>query len=138
MIEYFVTRPIAALLAILGLLVFGIAAWALLPIAALPDIDYPTIEVEVWWPGASPEVMASNVATPLEQQIIYTEGIRQLTSINMQGHTTIRVEMSLETDINVAFADVQHNIEQAAGDLPTDLPNPPWTYKGNPSDYSVL
>ena len=138
MIEYFVTRPIAALLAILGLLVFGIAAWALLPIAALPDIDYPTIEVEVWWPGASPEVMASNVATPLEQQIIYTEGIRQLTSSNTQGHTTIRVEMSLETDINVAFADVQHNIEQAAGDLPTDLPNPPWTYKGNPSDYSVL
>jgi len=138
MIDYFVTRPVAALLAILGLLVFGTAAWALLPIAALPDVDYPTIQVEVSWPGASPEVMASNVATPLEQQLIYTEGIRQLTSSNVQGHTSIRVEMSLETDINVAFADVQHNIEQASGDLPSDLPNPPYTYKGNPSDYSVL
>ena len=138
MIEYFVTRPVAALLAILGLLVFGIAAWILLPIAALPDVDYPTIEVDAFWPGASPEVMASHVATPLEQQLIYTEGIRELTSTNTQGRTSIRIELSLETDVNTAFADVQHNIDAAAGDLPADLPNPPSIYKGNPSDYSVL
>jgi multidrug efflux pump len=138
MIEYFVTRPVVAVLAILGLLIFGISAWALLPIAALPDVDYPTIQVEASWPGASPDVMASNVATPLEQQLIYTEGIRQLTSSNTLGHTSIRVELALETDLNAAFADVQHNIDQAAGDLPADLPNPPYTYKGNPSDYSVL
>src|ERR1700731_1208877 len=138
MIDYFVLRPVAALLAILGLLVFGIAAWVLLPIAALPDVDYPSIEVDVSWPGASPEVMASNVASPLEQQLIYTQGIRQLTSTNNQGYTTIRLELTLETDINAAFADVQHNIDAAAGDLPADLPNPPISYKGNPSDWSVL
>ncbi|HEV2676670.1 MAG TPA: efflux RND transporter permease subunit [Aliidongia sp.] len=138
MIDYFVTRPVAALLAVLGLLVFGIAAWTLLPIAALPEVDYPTIEVDVSWPGASPEVMASNVASPLEQQLIYTQGIRQLTSVNTQGNTEIRVELSLETDINAAYAEVQHNIDAAAGDLPADLPNPPGAYKGNPSDWSVL
>jgi hydrophobe/amphiphile efflux-1 (HAE1) family protein len=138
MIDYFVLRPVAALLAILALLVFGTAAWVLLPIAALPDVDYPSIQVEVYWPGASPAVMASNVATPLEQQLIYTQGIRQLTSSNVQGYTSIRLELTLETDINTAFGDVQHNIDAAAGDLPTDLPNPPFAYKGNPSDWSVL
>jgi multidrug efflux pump len=138
MIDYFVLRPVAALLAILALLVFGISAWVLLPIAALPDVDYPSIQIEVYWPGASPEVMASNVATPLEQQLIYTQGIRQLTSSNVQGYTSIRLELTLETDINTAFGDVQHNIDAAAGDLPADLPNPPFAYKGNPSDWSVL
>jgi multidrug efflux pump len=138
MIDYFVLRPVAALLAIMALLIFGIAAWVMLPIAALPDVDYPSIQVDVSWPGASPEVMASNVATPLEQQLIYTQGIRQLTSTNSLGSTSIRIELTLETDINVAFADVQHNIDAAAGDLPGDLPNPPQAYKGNPSDWSVL
>ena len=138
MIDYFVTRPIAALLAIVAILVFGTAAWTLLPIAALPDVDYPVIQVTVSWPGASPAVMASNVATPLEQQLIYTQGLRQLTSSSYVGYTSIRLELTLETDINAAFADVQHNIDEAAGDLPSDLPNPPSSYKGNPSDYSVL
>src|SRR6266568_4766100 len=136
--EPFIRRPIATSLMMLGVLVFGIGAYNLLPVAALPKVDFPTISVSVNYPGASPETMASAVATPLEQQFAALPSLAEMTSTNGVGSTLISLQFDLERNIDGAAQDVQAAINAATGLLPKDLPNPPTYRKTNPADRPVL
>jgi hydrophobe/amphiphile efflux-1 (HAE1) family protein len=136
--EPFIRRPIATSLLMLGILVFGVAAYGLLPVAALPKVDFPTITVGVSYPGASPDTMASAVATPLEQQFAAIEGLDQMTSTSGIGTTSITLQFALERNIDAAAQDVQQAINAASGVLPKDLPSPPTYRKTNPADRPVL
>jgi len=134
----FIRRPIATSLLMLGVLVFGIVAYGLLPVAALPNVDFPTITVTVQYPGASPDTMASAVATPLEQQFAAIPSLDQMTSFSGIGVTVITMQFSLERNIDGAAQDVQQAINAASGLLPKDLPTPPTYKKTNPADFPVL
>src|ERR1700757_2649600 len=136
--EPFIRRPIATSLMMLGVLVFGIGAYALLPVAALPNVDFPTITVAVNYPGASPETMASAVATPLEQQFAAIPALDQMTSTSGIGSLSITLQFDLARNIDAAAQDVQTAINAATGLLPKDLPNPPTYRKTNPADRPVL
>ncbi len=136
--EPFIRRPIATSLLMLGVLVFGIAAYGLLPVAALPNVDFPTITVSVNYPGASPDTMASAVATPLEQQFAAIPSLDQMTSTSGVGSLSITLQFDLSRNIDAAAADVQQAITAASGLLPTDLPSPPTYRKTNPADRPVL
>jgi len=136
--ETFIRRPIATGLLMLGVLVFGAATYQLLPIAALPNVDFPTISVSAQLPGASPDTMASSVATPLEQQFAAIPGLTQMTSTSGLGSTTITLQFQLSRNIDGAAEDVQTAINAASGLLPKDLPNPPTYKKTNPADRAVL
>jgi len=136
--EPFIRRPIATSLLMLGILVFGIAAYNLLPVAALPKVDFPTIVVSASYPGASPSTMASAVATPLEQKFASVPSLAEMTSTSGVGNTTITLQFNLERDIDAAAQDVQQAINAAAGLLPRDLPNPPTYRKTNPAHRPVL
>jgi hydrophobe/amphiphile efflux-1 (HAE1) family protein len=136
--ETFIRRPIATGLLMLGVLVFGAATYQLLPIAALPNVDFPTISVSAQLPGASPDTMASSVATPLEQQFAAIPGLTQMTSTSGLGSTTITLQFELSRNIDGAAEDVQTAINAASGLLPKDLPNPPTYKKTNPADRAVL
>ena len=136
--EPFIRRPIATSLLMLGVLVFGITAYRLLPVSSLPNVEFPTITVTANLPGASPETMASAVATPLEQQFSAVNGLSQMTSLSGVGTTTITLEFDLTTDINAAAEDVQTAINAASGLLPKDMPNPPTYTKVNPDDFPIL
>jgi len=134
----FIRRPIATSLLMLGILVFGMAAYGLLPVAALPKVDFPTIAVQVSYPGASPETMGSAVATPLEQQFAALPGLAEMTSTSGVGATLITLQFDLERNIDAAAQDVQQAINAATGLLPKDLPSPPAYRKTNPADRPVL
>ena len=136
--EPFIRRPIATSLMMLGVLVFGVGAYALLPVAALPKVDFPTIVVGVNYPGASPETMASAVATPLEQQFAAIPGLDQMTSTSGIGSLSITLQFDLERNIDAAAQDVLTAINAASGVLPKDLPTPPTYRKTNPADRPVL
>src|SRR5712671_4618869 len=136
--EPFIRRPIGTSLLMLGVLVFGIGAYNLLPVAALPKVDFPTIAVQVNYPGASPDTMASAVATPLEQQFAALPGLAEMTSMSGVGATLITLQFDLERNIDGAAQDVQQAINAATGLLPKDLPNPPTYRKTNPADRPVL
>jgi len=136
--EPFIRRPIATSLLMLGILVFGIGAYGLLPVAALPKVDFPTIVVSVNYPGASPDTMASAVATPLEQQFAAIPSLAQMTSASGIGAVSITLQFDLERNIDAAATDVQQAINAASGVLPTDLPAPPSYRKTNPADRPVL
>jgi hydrophobe/amphiphile efflux-1 (HAE1) family protein len=136
--EPFIRRPIATSLLMLGVLVFGIGAYNLLPVAALPKVDFPTIVVTTNYPGASPETMASAVATPLEQQFAALPGLAEMTSTSGLGTTMITLQFDLERNIDGAAQDVQQAINAAIGLLPKDLPNPPTYRKTNPANSPVL
>jgi hydrophobe/amphiphile efflux-1 (HAE1) family protein len=136
--EPFIRRPIATSLLMLGILVFGIGAYGLLPVAALPKVDFPTIVVSVNYPGASPDTMASAVATPLEQQFAAIPSLSQMTSTSGIGSLSITLQFDLERNIDAAAADVQQAINAATGLLPPDLPSPPTYRKTNPADRPVL
>ena len=136
--EPFIRRPIATSLLMLGVLVFGIGAYNLLPVAALPKVDFPTITVSVTYPGANPDTMASAVATPLEQQFAALPGLAEMTSMSGIGSTLITLQFDLERNIDAAAQDVQQAINAATGLLPKDLPNPPTYRKSNPADRPVL
>jgi hydrophobe/amphiphile efflux-1 (HAE1) family protein len=136
--ETFIRRPIATSLLMLGILVFGAVGYSLLPVAALPRVDFPTISVSAQLPGASPETMASSVATPLEQKFAAIPGLASMTSTNGLGSTSITLQFELDRDIDGAAQDVQTAINAAGGLLPKDLPNPPTYKKTNPADRSVL
>jgi hydrophobe/amphiphile efflux-1 (HAE1) family protein len=136
--EPFIRRPIATSLLMLGVLVFGIAAYGLLPVAPLPDVDFPTITVTAAYPGASPETMASAVATPLEQQFTSIPALVQMTSLSGIGTTTITLQFDLSRSIDGAAVDVMTAINAASGLLPKDLPNPPTYRKVNPADFPIL
>src|SRR5579862_9548691 len=134
----FIYRPIATSLLMLGIVVFGLAAYTLLPVAALPNVDFPTITVTAQFPGASPETMASSVATPLEQQFGAIPGLDQMTSTSGLGSTSITLQFNLSRNIDGAAQDVQTAINAAGGLLPKNLPNPPTYHKVNPSDQAIL
>src|SRR5215813_3808004 len=136
--EPFIRRPIATSLMMLGVLVFGIGAYGLLPVAALPKVDFPTIVVSVNYPGASPDTMASAVATPLEQQFATIPSLDQMTSTSGIGSLSITLQFDLERNIDAAAQDVQTAINAATGLLPKDLPNSPTYRKTNPADRAVL
>jgi hydrophobe/amphiphile efflux-1 (HAE1) family protein len=136
--EPFIRRPIATSLLMLGVLVFGIGAYNLLPVAALPKVDFPTIAVSASFPGASPETMASAVATPLEQQFAALPGLAEMTSTSGIGSTAITLQFDLDRNIDGAAQDVLTAINAATGVLPKDLPSPPTYRKTNPADRPVL
>ena len=134
----FIRRPIATSLLMLGILVFGIAAYNLLPVAALPRVDFPTIVVSASYPGASPSTMASSVATPLEQKFAAITGLAEMSSTSGVGNTTITMQFDLDRNIDAAAQDVQQAINAATGLLPKDMPSPPTYRKTNPADRPVL
>src|SRR4051794_24552682 len=116
--EPFIRRPIATSLLMLGILVFGIGAYNLLPVAALPRVDFPTIVVTASYPGASPDTMASSVATPLEQQFASISGLAEMSSTSGVGSTLITLQFDLEKNIDAAAQDVQQAINASTGLLP--------------------
>ena len=125
-------------LVMLGILLFGIMAYRFLPVSALPNVDYPTIQVQASLPGASPETMASSVATPLERQFSTIAGIDSMTSTNTLGGTQIVLQFNLSRSIDGAAQDVQAAISQVQGQLPPDMPSPPTFQKVNPADQPIL
>ncbi len=136
--EPFVRRPIATSLLMGGILLIGIVAWPLLPVAPLPQVDFPTIQVSTNLPGASPETMATSVATPLEYQFAQIPGLSQMTSTNILGNTQITLQFELDRNIDGAAQDVQSAINAAGGQLPKNLPSPPSYRKVNPADTAIL
>jgi hydrophobe/amphiphile efflux-1 (HAE1) family protein len=136
--EPFIRRPIATSLLMVGVFVFGVAAYGLLPVAPLPNVDFPTITVSASYPGASPQKMASAIATPLEQQFTAIPNLEQMTSLSGVGTTTITLQFALSRNIDGAAGDVQTAINAASGLLPKDLPSPPTYRKVNPADFPVL
>src|SRR6516165_5162209 len=134
----FIRRPVGTSLFIAALVLVGLAAYPLLPVAPLPRVDFPTINVNVKFPGASPETMATTVAQPLERQFAQVPGIAQMTSISVLGSTQINLQFDLERNIDAAAGDVQSAINGASGSLPKALPSPPTYYKVNPSEAPIL
>ena len=134
----FIRRPVATSLIAAAFLLVGTIAYFSLPVAALPQVDFPTIQVNASLPGGSPETMASNVATPLERQFSLIAGLTQLTSTSTGGQTQVTLQFDLNRNIDAAAQDVQAAISAAAGQLPTNLPAPPNFRKINPADSSIL
>src|SRR6202161_4992072 len=134
----FINRPIATTLIMVAVLLVGLVAFPLLPVAPLPQVDFPTITVSASLPGASPETMASSVAQPLERQIAQIPGVSQMTSTSQLGATSISVQFDLDRNIDAAANDIQAAINAASGSLPKDLPSPPTYRKVNPSDAPIL
>jgi hydrophobe/amphiphile efflux-1 (HAE1) family protein len=135
--EPFIRRPIATSLLMLGVLVFGIGAYNLLPVAAVPNVDFPTIAVTAQYPGADPQTMASSVATPLETQFTSIPSLAQMTSWSGVGVTSITLQFDLSRNIDAAASDVQQAINAASGVLPP-MPTPPTYRKVNPADFAIL
>ena len=134
----FIHRPIATTLIMVAILLVGLVAFPSLPVAPLPQVDFPTITVSARLPGASPDTMASSVAQPLERQIAQIPGVSQMTSTSSLGATAITVQFDLNRNIDAAANDIQAAINAAAGQLPKDLPSPPTYRKVNPSDTPIL
>ena len=134
----FIQRPIATSLFIAALVLVGLAAYPLLPVAPLPRVDFPTIVVNVKYPGASPETMASAVAQPLERQFAIIPGIAQMTSVSVSGSSQITIQFDLDRNIDGAAGDVLAQINAANGQLPKNLPSPPTYWKVNPSDAPIM
>jgi len=136
--KLFIERPIMTALVCLAILIFGTLSFRALPVAALPSVDYPTISVTAFVPGASPETMASSVATPLEREFSTIAGISSMNSVNSIGSSSITVQFSLDRKIDAAAQDVQAAIARAQGRLPTSMPRPPSYQKTNPAEQPVL
>lgn len=134
----FIMRPIATSLIMIAILLTGILAYKLLPVSALPQVDYPTIQVATFFPGASPYVMASSVTAPLERQLGQMAGLKQMTSNSSTGASTITLQFLLETSLDVAEQEVQESINAASTYLPADLPNQPIYSKVNPADAPII
>jgi multidrug efflux pump len=134
----FIIRPVATSLLTAAIVLAGIVAYRQLPVAALPQVDYPTIQIVTFYPGASPDVMASGVTAPLERQFGQLPGLKQMTSISSSGSSIVTLQFDLALAIDVAEQQVQAAINAAATFLPRDLPNPPVYSKVNPADAPVL
>src|SRR5882672_4379352 len=134
----FILRPVATSLFMSAILLAGAAGYHQLPISALPQVDYPTIQVVTFYPGASPEVMGSSVTAPLERQFGQVPGLKQMTSTSSAGSSVITLQFALDLSIDVAEQEVQAAINAGSGFLPRDLPNPPVYSKVNPADAPVL
>jgi len=134
----FIDRPIMTTLVCFAILLFGTVAFRSLPVAALPSVDYPTIQVNAALPGASPETMASSVATPLEREFSTIAGIQSMNSVNSQSSTQITVQFTLDRSIDAAAQDIQAHIAAAGGRLPATMPRPPSYEKVNPAEQPVF
>jgi len=136
--EPFIRRPVMTAVLTLSVILFGILAYIQLPVNDLPAVDYPVIQVTVGYPGASPDTIANNIATPLERQFMQINGLEVVTSKSTQGVATFTLQFALEKNIDAAATDVQTAISQAAGSLPADLPSPPTYSKSNPNDQPIM
>ena len=136
--ERWIRRPVMTTLVMFGLLFFGLLSYRKLSINNLPDVDFPTICVTAFLPGASPETMAATVATPLEKQFCSISGIDSMSSSSSQGSTTINIQFALERNIDAAAVDVNSAISAAMGILPRNMPNPPTFKKVNPADMPIM
>src|SRR3977135_183635 len=134
----FILRPVATTLLMVGLLLVGVAAYTQLPVSALPEVDYPTIQVITFYPGANPDVMASSVTAPLERQFGQVPGLQQMTSVSSSGSSIITLQFNLSLNIDVAEQEVQQSINASGTYLPPDLPVPPLYSKTNPADTPIL
>src|SRR6266704_779132 len=135
--ELFIRRPVMTTLVMLGILMFGVMAYRLLPVSNLPNVDFPTIQVNASLPGASPETMASAVATPLEKQFSTIAGVDQMTSSSSLGSTNITLQFTLDRNIDAAAQDVQAAISKTLRQLPTSIV-PPSYQKVNPADQPII
>ncbi|HQT82038.1 MAG: multidrug transporter subunit MdtC [Ferrovum sp. 37-45-19] len=136
--KVFIERPVATSLLMLAILITGITAWRFLPLSALPEVDYPTIQVVTLYPGAGPEVTTSTITAPLERQLGQMSGLTQMRSTSSGGASVITLQFSLNTNIDVDEQQVQEAINAATTFLPTDLPMPPIYNKVNPADAPIL
>ena len=134
----FIHRPIATSLLMLAILLGGVFSYELLPVSSLPEVEYPTMQVATFYPGASPDVMTSSVTAPLERQFGQMPGLDQMTSTSSNGASIITLQFSLTMSLDVAEQEVQAAINAASGFLPTDLPNPPIYSKVNPADAPIM
>src|SRR5271168_3070512 len=134
----FILRPVATTLLMIGVLLVGFVAYRQLPVSALPQVDYPTIQIQTFYPGASPDVMASSVTAPLERQFGQIPGLSQMTSSSSFGSSTITLQFDLDLNIDIAEQEVQASINGASNLLPQGLPNPPIYNKINPADAPIL
>src|SRR6476469_200244 len=134
----FIRYPIGTSLLMAGILFVGLVAYPLLPVAPLPQVDFPTIQVSATLPGGSPETMASSVATPLERQFGRIAGVSEMTSQSSLGSTNITLQFDLNRNIDAASRDVQAAINAARGQLPANLPSNPNFHKSNPSDAPIM
>ena len=134
----FIHRPIGTTLLTIALALAGMIAYQFLPVSPLPQVEFPTIEVQAALPGASPEIMASAVATPLERQFGRIAGLNEMTSTSFLGSTRVTLQFDLSRNINAAARDVQAAINAARGQLPANLPNTPFYRKSNPADSPVV
>jgi multidrug efflux pump len=134
----FILRPVATTLLMVGVILVGLVAYRQLPVSALPQVDYPTIQVVTFYPGASPDVMASSVTAPLERNFGQIPGLQQMTSTSSFGSSVITLQFTLDLNIDVAEQEVQAEINATSNLLPTGLPNPPIYSKVNPADAPIL
>src|SRR5579863_4106444 len=134
----FILRPVATALLMAAILLVGIVAFTQLPVSALPEVEYPTIEVVTFYPGASPDVMATTVTAPLERQFGEMQGLSQMTSTSSGGVSVIVLQFSLSLSLDVAEEEVQSAINGSQSLLPSNLPTPPVYNKTNPADAPIL
>src|SRR3982750_3358588 len=134
----FIFLPVATSLMMIGVLLIGIVAYRQLPVSALPEVDYPTIQVMTFYPGANPDVMASSVTAPLERQFGQVPGLTQMTSTSSLGSSIITLQFALDQNIDIEEQQVQAAISASGTYLPKDLPNPPIYSKVNPADSPIL
>jgi HAE1 family hydrophobic/amphiphilic exporter-1 len=136
--EPFVRRPVMTVVLTASIILFGVLAYLSLPVNDLPAVDYPVIQVSVGYPGATPETMANNVATPLERQFMQIPGLELVTSSSGQGSTSFVLQFALSKNVDAAATDVQAAISRAESQLPVDLPAPPTFTKTNPNDQPLI
>src|SRR4029453_18707680 len=136
--EPFIRRPGMTAVLTASVVLFGVLCYRQLPVNDLPAVDYPVIQVQADYPGASPETVANNIATPLERQFMQINGLEIVTSKSTQGHTSLTLQFGLSKSIDAAATDVQTAISQATGSLPVDLPSPPTFSKTNPNDQPIM
>ena len=134
----FIERPIATTLLVIALVLVGVVAYRQLPVSALPQVDYPTIQIMTFYPGGSPDVMSSSVTAPLERQFGQIPGLSQMTSTSSFGSSLITLQFNLDQNIDVAEQQVQAAINAGGTYLPRDLPNPPIYSKVNPADPPII
>src|SRR3990170_3529363 len=134
----FILRPVATSLLMVAIVLAGVVAYRVLPLSALPEVDYPTIQVITLYPGASPDVVTSSITAPLERQFGQMPGLNQMSSTSSGGASVITLQFTLELTLDIAEQEVQAAINAASNLLPTDLPVPPIYSKVNPADAPIL
>src|SRR5204863_6247271 len=134
----FIRRPVATTLVMIAIMAFGLLAFRKLPVSALPNVDFPTIQVSASLPGANAETIASSIATPLEREFSTIDGVAAMNSSNILGFSSITIQFDLSKKLDSAALDVQAAIARASPKLPRDLPAPPSYRKVNPADQPII